>query len=42
MLRVVSRNDIVIFNMNRINNNIPKMAENHIYTNPTATPWGNK
>ena len=21
---------------------IPKMAESHIYTNPTATPWGNK
>jgi len=23
-------------------NNIPKMAESHIYTNPMATPWENK
>jgi len=22
-------------------NEIPKMAESHIYVSPTATPWGN-
>jgi len=30
-----------IYKMNMINN-ILKMAESHIYTNPTATPWDNK
>jgi len=30
----------VIKMMNKINN-IPKMAESHIYTSPMATSWGN-
>jgi len=28
--------------MNMIDKIIPKMAESHIYTSPTATPWENK